>query len=130
MFFVFCRTSAAGCTILGSIQKQKNNTNHPESDSLFYDFAFLSTSVPIKASCIRDHSSGQQEICTSPQELPLFCFFYFVFSMCSKEESIRDVWIKSFLEHFSFEFFPLFIAGKHMCFHLDWHKNFSCLQTI
>lgn len=112
--------------------RKKIPNNHPESDSLFYDFAFLSTSVPLKASCTRDHSSGQQEICRSPQELPSFLFiFFFVFSRCSKEEGIRDVSIKALLEHFPFEFSPCFhMIGKHRCFHLDWSKNSNHLQSI
>lgn len=103
--------------------------NHPETDSLFHDLAFLSAWVPFKASCTRDHSSGQREIC-KPQELPSL-LSQCVFSRCAKEEGNRDAWIKPFLELFPFEFSPYFhVTGKHRGVCLDWRKNSNCLQSI
>lgn len=54
-----------------------------------------------------------------------------VSSRCAKEEGIRDVWIKPFVELSPSEFSLYFhITGKHRGFHLDWHKNSNCLQGI
>lgn len=90
--------------------RKKIPNNHPESDSLFYDFAFLSTSVPLKVSCTRDHSSGQQEICRSPQELPSFLFIFFLsFQGVQRKKASEMSRLKLFLNIFLLNFLPVFI---------------------
>lgn len=80
--------------------------NHPETDSMFHDLAFLSAWVPFKASCTRDHSSGQREIC-KPQEL-LYCHNV-SFQGVQRKKATEMPGLNLSLNFFLLNFLPIFI---------------------